>query len=368
MKILIAPDSFKGTATAMEVAEALAAGWKALRGNDDIVVLPQADGGEGTLSAIAASAPWQWHETVVDGPDGRAVPARWLLDTSAGQHRAVVELAEASGIALMSRLDPWRADSRGLGQLIDAALRAGAWSVQVGLGGSASTDGGAGALMALGLKAFDRHGRPIGAGASGLRDVDRIEVDGLAPLPPGGVEILVDTAAPLAGPQGAAAVFGPQKGVAPADIALFDDGLLRWSRALRAAGLHADPDSPGAGAAGGAGFGLLAWGAAAASGSDRIATVTGLDAQLPRADLLITGEGRFDGTSWTGKVVGHLLTAADRAGVPALVVAGQVAAAADVSTLSLTELAGSADAAMADPRRWLHAAGSAAARLFAQGQ
>lgn len=368
MRILVAPDSFKGTAAAIEVAEALAAGWKAVRGNDDIVLLPQADGGEGTLSAIAASASWQWHQTVVDGPDGGTVSARWLLDCGGRHPRAVVELAESSGIALMSRLDPWRADSRGLGQVIGAALRAGAWSVQVGLGGSASTDGGAGALMALGLKAFDRDGRPISAGASGLRDVDRVEVDGLAQLPPGGVEILVDTAAPLTGPHGAAAVFGPQKGAAPADIALLDDGLLRWSRALRAAGLHADPAVPGAGAAGGAGFGLLAWGAAVASGSERIATITGLYDHLPHADLLITGEGRFDGTSWTGKLVGHLLTAADRAGVPALVVAGQVTAEADGSTLSLTELAGSADAAMTDPRRWLRAAGSVAARRFEPDQ
>ncbi|MGN7779185.1 glycerate kinase [Mycolicibacterium sp. 22603] len=368
MRVLIAPDSFKGTATAIEVAEALAAGWKAVRDNDDIVVLPQADGGEGTLSAVAASAPWQWRRTVVDGPDGRTVSARWLLDSSGRHPRAVVELAESSGIALMARLDPWRADSRGLGQLIDAAIRAGARSVQVGLGGSASTDGGAGALMALGLNAFDRRGHPIDAGAAGLRGVDRVEVDGLVPLPPGGVEILVDTAAPLTGPHGAAAVFGPQKGAVPADIALLDDGLLRWSGALRAAGLHADPDGPGAGAAGGAGFGLLAWGATAASGSERMATITGLDDRLPQADLLITGEGRFDGTSWMGKLVGHLLTTADRIGVPAVVVAGQVTGETDVSTLSLTELAGSTEAAMTDPRRWLHAAGSAVARRFARGQ
>lgn len=362
MRILIAPDSFKGTATAIEVAEALAAGWKAVRGNDDISTLPQADGGEGTLSAVAASAAWRWRQTVVDGPAGRPVLARWLLDAGGPQPRALVELAESSGIALMPRLDPWRADSRGLGQVIDAALREGVRSIQVGLGGSASTDGGAGALMALGLKAFDRHGVPVGAGAHGLREVDRVEVDGLAPLPPGGVEILVDTAAPLAGPRGAAAVFGPQKGARPADVARLDDGLLRWCRVLRAAGLHADPDSPGAGAAGGVGFGLMAWGARAVSGSERIASITGLKSQLARADLLLTGEGRFDGTSWTGKLVGHLLAAAGQAGVPAVVVAGQVSAGAGVPTVSLSELAGSPDAAMADPRRWLYAAGSAVAR------
>ncbi|WP_395307076.1 glycerate kinase [Mycobacterium sp. AMU20-3851] len=359
MKVLIAPDSFKGTATAAEVAEALAAGWNAVRGSDETVTLPQADGGEGTLAAVAASGAWNRRQITVDGPDGRPVTATWLHGTDG---RAVVELAESSGIALMAQLDPWRAGTRGLGQVIGAALRAGARSIQVGLGGSAGTDGGAGVLIALGIKAFDSRGIPIADGAYGLCDVDRVEVDGLAPLPPGGVEILVDTTAPLAGPQGAAAVFGPQKGARPADIARLDDGLQRWCRALHAAGLPADPDSAGAGAAGGVGFGLMAWGARAASGSERIASITGLKDQLAQADLLLTGEGRFDGTSWTGKLVGHLLGAAESAGVPAVVVAGQVSAGAGVPTVSLTELAGSPDAAMADPRRWLYAAGSAAAR------
>lgn len=365
MKVLIAPDSFKGSANAAEVAEALAAGWKAVRGNDEIIVLPQADGGEGTLAAVAATGTWSPRQTTVEGPDGRPVTAGWLLGTD---HRAIVELAESSGIALMPRLDPWRAGTRGLGQVIGAALRAGARSIQVGLGGSASTDGGAGVLMELGLKAFDSCGRPVGDGADGLRDVDRVDADGLAPLPPGGVEILVDTAAPLVGPHGAAAVFGPQKGATPADIDDLDAGLANWARALDAAGLRADPSAPGAGAAGGAGFGLMAWGASAASGSERIGSLTGLDDQLAQADLLITGEGRFDPTSWTGKLVGHLLTAAAQAGVPAVVVAGQVTAGAGVPTLSLSELAASPEAAMADPRRWLHAAGSAAAQRCVPGQ
>lgn len=360
MKVLIAPDSFKGSATAIEVALALADGWSAVRPGDELITLPQADGGEGTLAAVAASRNWRWQQTIVDGPDGRPVLARWLLDRTG--HRAVVELAEPSGIALMSGLDPWRADTHGLGQLIDAALRGGARSVQIGLGGSASTDGGAGALMALGLKAFDSAGQSIGAGAQGLRDIATVAVDGLAPLPPGGVELLVDTAAPLCGPLGAATVFGPQKDAGAADIGQLDDGLRRWAQALDAAGLQTDPEAAGAGAAGGAGFGLMAWGATAASGAQRIATLTGLDAQLPTADLIVTGEGRFDGTSWTGKLVGHLLAAAGRSAVPAVVVAGQVATECAVPTISLAELACSPQAAMADPLRWLRAAGSVAAQ------
>lgn len=363
MKVLIAPDSFKGTASATEVAEALAQGWSGVYPHDHVIALPQADGGEGTLEAVAASGVWRWHQSEVDGPDGRPVSARWLLDHD-GQ-RAVIELAEPSGIALLDRLEPWRADTHGLGRLIGTALAAGVRSVQIGLGGSASTDGGAGALTALGLKAFDASGRPIDRGAHGLRTVAYVDTDGLAPLPPDGVELLVDTAAPLRGPQGAAAVFGPQKGATPADVEQLDDGLIRWARILNAAGLEADPGTPGAGAAGGAGFGLMAWGAAATSGAQRIAELTGLEAQLATADLVLTGEGRFDGTSWTGKLVGHVLDAAARHEVPAVVVAGQVAARCEVPTVSLTDIAGSPGAAMTDPLHWLRAAGSVAARRFA---
>jgi len=360
VKVLIAPDSFKGTASATEVAETLGRGWSAVRAGDDVVALPQADGGEGTCAAVAASGEWRWHQTEVDGPDGRRVLARWLFDRD-GQ-RAVIELAEPSGIALLDRLDPWRADTRGLGQVIGAALSAGARSLQIGLGGSASTDGGAGALMALGLRAFDASGRPVSPGAHGLRTVTEVDTGGLAPLPPGGVQLLVDTAAPLHGPQGAAAVFGPQKGATPADVEQLDDGLTRWARILNAAGLHADADAPGAGAAGGAGFGLMSWGATATSGAQRISELTGLDDHLRTADLVLTGEGRLDDTSWTGKLVGHVLDAAARHGLPALVVAGQVAGRCPVPALSLSDIARSAAAATADPLRWLQAAGSAAAQ------
>jgi glycerate 2-kinase len=365
VRVLIAPDSFKGSASAAEVATALAEGWRTVRADDDVIAVPQADGGEGTLAAVAASGSWRWQRTDVDGPDGRRVSARWLLGHD-GQH-AVIELAEPSGIALLARLDPWRADTRGLGQVVDAALGAGAQSVQIGLGGSAGTDGGAGALMALGLKAFDTAGQSIGPGAHGLRTIAHVEVDGLAPLPSAGAELLVDTAAPLYGPQGAAAVFGPQKfgtphGASADDIARLDLGLMRWATVLNSAGLHCDPSAAGAGAAGGTGFGLMAWGATASSGAQRIAALTGLDEQLTTADLVLTGEGRFDDTSWTGKLVGHVLAAAARAGVPAAVIAGQVASECATTTVSLAELARSPEAAMADPLRWLRAAGAVVAQ------
>lgn len=359
MKVVIAPDSFKGSASATEVAGALAQGWRSVRGDDDLVLLPQIDGGEGTLEAIAESAPWRWQHAEVSGPDGRPVRARWLRHDDG---RAVVELAESSGIALMTQLDPWGASSRGLGEVIAAALAAGATSVQVGLGGSASTDGGAGVLAALGLVAVDAGGNPIEAGARGLTQVDHVDAEGLSSLPPRGVELLVDTEAPLYGPRGAAAVFGPQKGATDRDVAALDEALRRWARALTEAGLVADPQRPGAGAAGGVGFGLLAWGATAVSGSRRIGEITGLPEGLATADVVVTGEGRFDDTSLGGKLVGHVLSAAAAAGAAPVVVAGQVATQCAVPTVSLTELAGSAEAAMREPLRWLHAAGAAAAR------
>lgn len=361
MKVVIAPDSFKGSASATEVASALAAGWCSVRGGDDVVLLPQADGGEGTLEAIAASADWRWRQTEVCGPHGRPVSARWLLHDDG---RAVAELAETSGIAMMPRLDPWGATSRGLGEVIAAALAAGAVSVQVGLGGSASTDGGAGMLMALGLRAFDARGHPISDGASGLAELESVDIEGLLALPPHGVEILVDTEAPLYGPRGAAVVFGPQKGATAEDIAGLDEGLRRWARLLAEAGLTAEVEQPGAGAAGGVGFGLLAWGAEAVSGSQRIGALTGLDEHLAAADVVVTGEGRFDDTSWGGKLVGHVLAAARNAGVAPVVVAGQVATTAAVPTVSLTELAGTTQAAIGDPLRWLRDAGAVAAQRF----
>lgn len=359
MKVLIAPDSFKGSATATEVTDALADGWRSVRDGDEIVRLPLADGGEGTLDAIAATGRWQWRRTRVTGPDGRPVTARWLLGEDG---HAVVELAESSGIALMPRPDPWRAGSRGLGEVILAALAAGASSLSVALGGSASTDGGAGVLMALGLNAFDGVGRPIDDGAIGLGAVTRADLDGLPPLPAGGVELLVDTEAPLYGAHGAAAVFGPQKGATPEDVAGLDRALRRWARVLTASGADADPCRAGAGAAGGIGFGLLAWGARPVSGAHRIGALAGLPQHLRCADLLLTGEGRFDRTSRTGKLVGHVLSAAGDAGVDALVVAGQLAADCPVPAVSLSELAGSTSAAMYDPLHWLATAGAVVAR------
>ncbi|MBS4101447.1 glycerate kinase family protein [Tsukamurella paurometabola] len=366
MRVLVAPDSFKGSLDAAAVAAALREGWLGARPGDEVIALPQADGGEGTVATVAAAPGWADRYTVVTGPDARPVRARWIRD---GAGTAVVELAESSGIALLAAPDPMAATSRGLGEVIRAALDDGAPALRVGLGGSAGTDGGLGALTALGLRALDRRGRPLGRGP--LAAVAAVDVEGLIPVPAGGVELLVDTRAPLHGPDGAAHVFAPQKGADPAQVRELDDALRAWAGLLAAAGC--DPalaDAPGAGAAGGVGFGLMCWGASAVSGADRMADLTGLTELLPTADLVITGEGRFDSTSETGKVVGRIVRRCAALRVPVVVVAGQVAAGlgdpdAAGGTLALTDLAGSAAASLAAPQRWLRVAGDRAANRFA---
>jgi glycerate kinase len=333
-RVVVAPDSFKGSLDAVDVAAAIARGWHDECAGDDVVELPQADGGEGTLAAIAAAVPNAVLRSAgrVTGPDGRPVEGLWV---ELPDGTAVVELAQCSGLPLMADLDPLGATTRALGEVVGAALEAGAISLIIGLGGSASTDGGRGALDALA---------------------------GVSP-PSRGVRLLTDVTAPLLGPTGAAAVFGPQKGASASDIRILEQRLERF-----ASQFDADPTTPGAGAAGGTAFGFTAaWGATIESGSAAIARLTGLDAALEDADILITGEGRYDATSMTGKVVGNALGLADRAGIRAVVVAGSFGippvspAGRAVEGASLVDLAGSTKAATTDPRRWLREAGRVAA-------
>lgn len=357
--VVIAPDSFKGSLPARDVAEAIAHGWRSIRPEDHLVLVPQADGGEGTLDAVEAAVPGAVRHAVGDvtGPDGRPTPGEWL-ELPGGV--AVVELAQASGLPLMRALDATGATTRGLGEVIRSALDSGASSLVIGLGGSASTDGAAGALSALGLLLLDEQGELLPDGGGPLRDLFSIERRDLLAPPPGGVTLLTDVTAPLLGPTGAAAVFAPQKGASPEQVAQLDAALAHFAGLL-----GGDPGHPGSGAAGGAGFGLAAaWGARIVSGADYLADLSGLTTAIASADVLITGEGRFDDQSLTGKVVGQLLDTAAGAGVTAGVIAGQVTASSDVWTASLTELAGSTEAAMADTAAWLREAGAKAAREF----
>jgi glycerate kinase len=381
--VVIAPDSFKGTAAATVVAQALAAGWHSERPADAIRLLPMADGGEGTVDAFAAAVPGARRIPVtVTGPEGTDVSASWVLlppTPEAPSGTGVVELANTSGIELLGtppRLRAFDAHTRGFGQAIAAALEHGVSRLVLGIGSSSSTDGGAGMLTALGARFADAAGRPIADGARGLADVATAELSELAPLPAGGVTVLSDVTNPLLGARGAAAVFGPQKGASPEQVAVLDAGLARFAAVLGAATAGADrgasarlsplPDAPGAGAAGGTGFGLLAWGATLVPGSAAVAELVGLDSAVGAASLVITGEGSYDGQSAAGKVPAHVGALAAAAGVTVALVAGRIAGDADVSgfaaTASLTDLAGSAEAAMGEPARWLVAAGAALAR------
>ncbi|WP_400994490.1 glycerate kinase [Agromyces sp. GXQ0307] len=361
-RVVLAPDSFKGTASAAEAAEALARGWRSVAPGDEVVVKPMADGGEGTLEAFEAAVPGAERVPVtVRGPDDRPVDAAWLRLPDGG---ALVELALASGITLCDPLRPLDAHTVGFGQAIAAALDGGATRLLLAIGGSSSTDGGVGALAALGARFLDADGWPVPNGNRGLGAITRVDLSGLRERPTGGAAILSDVTNPLFGPFGAAAIFGPQKGATPELIEPMERNLARLVRAMPDRAAFAD--AAGAGAAGGTGFGLLAWGAHMAGGSAAVAEAIGLSAALEGASLVITGEGRFDGQSAAGKVPSEVGARADAAGVHVALVAGVIDA--DVSgfaaSASLTDLAGGGAPAMADPRRWLEAAGAELARSF----
>lgn len=351
LRVVVAPDSFKGSATAGQVAVALRDGWLSVRPSDELVLAPMADGGEGTLDAFATAVPAARRVPVeVRGPDGRPNRCHWLLLPDG---TGVVELAAASGLPLVRRPDPFGAHTLGFGQAIAAALDHGVDRLLLGLGGSASTDGGTGLLTALGARFLDAAGRPVPLGNAGLAALDRIDLSGLRPVPPGGAVVLGDVDAPLLGSRGAAAVFGPQKGATPADVPGLEAGLLRLARLA-----GGNPDEPGAGAAGGAGFGLRLWGAELSAGAAAIGDAVGLPRLVATSDVVLTGEGRYDEQSAAGKVPSYVLGLARRSHAPALLVAGSIATATGdfAASVSLTDLAGGPAAALQDPARWLHRA------------
>ena len=368
MRLVIAPDSFKGSLTAREAAEAIRDGWLSVRPGDTIVLAPMADGGEGSLDAFEAAVPGARREPVMAvGPDDQPVLAHWLrLPPTRGLPggTGVVELAAASGLTLMrTGLRAFDAHTFGLGQAIVAAVTLGVSRLLIAVGGSASTDGGVGALTAMGARLTDASGAPVPYGNLGAGKVARVSFDGVVPVPPGGAVVLTDVDNPLLGPRGAAAVFGPQKGASSdAAVRALEANLAHFASVIPDGDALAE--TPGAGAAGGVAFGLLAWGATLSPGAPAVAEALGLSERLAGADLVITGEGRFDGQSEAGKAPTQVAALASAAGVPAALVAGAVEAsvAAFSAAASLTDLAGSTVAALAEPGRWAFAAGAALAR------
>lgn len=369
LTVVVAPDSFKGSATAAEVAAAIGGGWSEARPGDNVVLRPMADGGEGTIDAFALAVPSAVRMPItVTGPDDRPVDAEWLwlpasdADRDAagsGGGTAVVELANTSGITLLDEPRPMDAHTRGFGEAIVAALDHGVDALLLAIGGSSSTDGGVGALTMLGARFTDASGEPVADGARGLLDLASVDLGALRPLPRGGAEVITDVTNPLLGEKGAAAVFGPQKGADEAGVAELESALTALARVLGVPGAQ----TAGAGAAGGTGFGLALWGASIRPGAVAVGEAMGLPGEIDVADVVITGEGRFDAQSAGGKVASYVLGLAREADAFALLVAGSVEIVPDgfAAWVSLSELAGSAAAAIEDPLPFLWAAGRALA-------
>lgn len=341
IRVTVSLDSFKGTIDAVAASRAVAAGWREARPKDRVTVLPMADGGEGTAAAVRSVSPGaKLQALTVTGPDGQVAHTAWLLLPDG---TAIVETATTCGYTMNRRSSAVEATSAGLGEALRAAVRhPDTRQILIALGGSATTDGGAGALWALGAKFTD----------------GRVDLSALVPPPPGGVRCLTDVTAPLLGDLGAARQFAPQKGADPAEVDLLEARLARWAELL-----GGNPYLPGAGAAGGIGYGLAtAWGAELQDGAAHVADLIGLSDQLRRADVVITGEGRFDQQSMQGKVVGHVIGAALANHCRPLLICGSAAPDAvtrvgDTNVVELATLAGSSRNAMAEPEQWVAAAG-----------
>lgn len=359
LHVLIAPDKFAGTLSALDVCTHLATGWRHVRPADEIRSMPLADGGPGTVDSLHRASGGTLTRARTCDPVGRPVDASWL---TLPDGTAVVETATASGLHLVAEeeRDPMRMTTAGVGHLLRTAAEAGASRIVLCLGGSATVDGGAGAAIALGARLVDSHGAQLSgtpATLPGLRSVTGIAVA----LPP--VELATDVANALLGPTGAAQVYGPQKGAPPADVALLEQALTRLADVVER-DLPGGPwrDALGAGAAGGLGFGALAWfGATQRSGAELVADAAGLEDALRWADVVVTGEGSLDEQSLAGKVPVHVARRAREHDVAVLAVAGRVAATVATEFADVVELG---PAGLQDPAGRCRAAGTAlAARL-----
>lgn len=327
VRILVACDKFKGSATSLEVADALAAGFASGVESD---VVPVADGGDGTLD-VADALGYERHRVAVTGPYGEPVAAEFALDPRAGT--AVLEIAEACGVRLVtdeggvlrSGLDATTATSAGVGELVLAALDSGASRIVLGIGGTATTDGGLGLACALGVKFSDRGGRRI-TRSDELGDVVDMSLDSVDPrLAHTEFTVATDVTNPLCGPEGAAAVYGPQKGLIGGQVRDVDRALARFAEVVeRGTGGAERASAPGAGAAGGIGFMCATLlGAVYASGADLLLDMLDFDGRLALADMVITGEGRLDRQTLSGKVPVVVCQRARARGIPVVAVCGQ---------------------------------------------
>ncbi|MDR3303131.1 MAG: glycerate kinase [Treponema sp.] len=328
MKIVLAPDSFKGNMSAPEVCDALAEGVLRADAAATLHKIPLADGGEGTARAITDAANGRFVSAPVRGPLGAPLDAVFgLLEHG---RVAVLDMASASGIALLRReaLDPLNATSYGTGQLIVAALESGAEELIIGIGGSATNDGGLGLLSALGYRFLDAAGKPVGQGGHALANIASVDVSGAHPrLKAVSIKVACDVTNPLLGPNGASAVFGPQKGATPTMIAALDAGLATLAAAWIRAGLTHNVEQPGDGAAGGVGAALrVCLGAQMESGALLVMRYAGFFTALSDAHLVITGEGMTDRQTAAGKLCAVVARESRKAGVPVALLSGALGA------------------------------------------
>ncbi len=368
MRILVAPDKFKGTLDAGAVAAAIAAGVREVIPAAEIDLAPLADGGEGTVAALVNACQGSWRSVETHDALGSPIRARYALlpgDTAA------IELAEASGLWRIApeRRDPLRASTRGTGEILRHALGNGPRRVWIGLGGSATNDGGAGLAAALGCRFLDRSGTPFNPLPCALDGLVRLDSSAMPILPP--ITALCDVTNPLLGSDGASYVYGPQKGADPATTATLDLALTGLADVCAP---HFGCDhrtTPGAGAAGGAGFGLLTFCAATLrAGFEVVAEALDLEARVARADIVITGEGMLDAQTTSGKAPAGVAAMAAKLGLPAYAItgaqsAGHPAFVRVISASACAEAAGQPGASLLEPFRWVRAAAAELARAWA---
>jgi len=377
MRIVIAPDSFKGSLSAGGVAQAIAQGVRRVFPAAEIVIVPMADGGEGTVQAVVESTGGQIVPVTVTGPLGTPVLA--FLGLLGDGETAVIEMAAASGLTLVppEQRNPLLTTTRGTGELIRAALDRGARRLIVGLGGSATVDGGAGMAQALGAHLLDDEGREIGPGGGELRRLAHVDARGLDPrLAQAEVVVACDVDNPLTGPRGAARVYGPQKGATPEMVEDLDQALAHYAAVIAADLGRAVGDVPGAGAAGGLGAGLLAFlKARLRPGIEIVVEATRLRERIRGAHLVITGEGRLDGQTIAGKTPLGVARAAQAEGVPVLAIVGGTSDDYDIvyahgidAVLSIPVRPMSLEEAMTNAASLLAEAGARAMRLLLLGQ
>lgn len=325
MKIVIAIDSFKGCMTSSQAGEAAKTGILRVLPDADVIVRPMADGGEGTVDALAAGRVKEDAAAEVQGPLGDPVSAKYaVLDGST----AVMEMSAASGITLVRKdqLNPYKTSTYGVGQMIKDALDRGCREIILGIGGSATNDGGAGMLQALGFELLDEEGSPIPLGAEGLGKLSEIRTENAdSRLSECRIRVVSDVGNPLTGEQGSSAVFGPQKGATPEMVKQLDQWLSHYAEVSSACVKDADPDYPGSGAAGGLGFALKTFlNAELVPGVDLVLDFTGMEEVVKDADYLITGEGQLDRQTVMGKAPSGIAGLGEKYDIPVLAFSGSV--------------------------------------------